>query len=217
VQLQADAVLFDSDGVLVDTRELVESAWRQLASEFGLPIGNLLKELVGVRAYDTLAKYLDGDRIEAAVQRLEDLEVELTPGTTLKAGAGRLLESMPDGRWGIVTSASRRLAAARWSSARLPIPQVTVTADDVRRGKPDPEPFATAARRLGVDPGRCVVFEDSASGGRAARALGATVLAVGDQPWPFDPAARIPDLGSVSVQTEGGSLTVRISRLPQPD
>ena len=211
MHLRAEAILFDSDGVLVDTHALVERAWRQLASEYGLPIEKLLNELAGVPAHDTLSKYLDVDRIGAAVQRLEDLEVELTPQTALKAGAGPLLESMPDGRWGIVTSASRRLALARWSGARLSVPEVTITADDVLRGKPDPEPFTTAARKLGAAPDRCLVFEDSASGGRAARAMGAAVCAVGDQPWSFTPEGRIADLRSVSVEAEDGSLAVRIT------
>lgn len=210
MQFAVDAILFDSDGVLVDTHELVESAWRQLAGEFNLPIGVLLRELVGVRAIETLAKHLPVDQVENAVKRLEDLEVGLTPATAVKPGCRRLLDQLPGARWAIVTSASRRLASARWAGARLPVPEVTVTADDVHRGKPDPEPFALAAERLGVAPERCLVFEDSASGGVAARALGASVCAVGDQPWSFEPMARISDLRSVSVRESSGALTVTI-------
>lgn len=197
--LRADAVLFDSDGVLVDSHVQVVESWTRLAAEFGLDIDRLLTELVGVRAVDTLGRYLAGDRLAAACDRLEDLEVETAGGTVPVAGAAELLRSLPVGRWTIVTSATRRLGTARWRGAGLPVPDRLVTADDVTAGKPDPQPFLAAARVLGVDPTRCLVFEDSASGGRAALAAGASVVAVGDQPWPFEPAARVPDLRSVRV------------------
>lgn len=197
--LTGDAVLFDSDGVLVDSHVQVVESWTRLAGEFGLDIDRLLTELVGVRAVDTLGRYLTGDRLVAACDRLEDLEVETAGGTVPIAGAVELLCSLPVGRWTIVTSATRRLGTARWRGAGLPVPDRLVTADDVTAGKPDPQPFLAAARVLGVDPARCVVFEDSASGGQAARAAGATVVAVGQQPWPFEPAARVPDLRAVRV------------------
>lgn len=197
--LSCDAVLFDSDGVLVDSHVQVVECWTRLAAEFGLDIDRLLTELVGVRAVDTLGRHLSGDRLVAACDRLEDLEVETAGGTVPIVGAAELLAALPDGRWTIVTSATRRLGTARWRGAGLPVPDRLVTADDVTAGKPDPQPFQAAAKVLGVDPARCLVFEDSASGGRAALAAGATVVAVGDQPWPFEPAARVPDLHSVRV------------------
>ncbi|MEZ5409443.1 MAG: HAD-IA family hydrolase [Acidimicrobiales bacterium] len=205
--LACDAVLFDSDGVLVDSHVQVVACWTRLAAEFGLDIDLLLTELVGVRAVDTLGRYLAGDRLAAACDRLEDLEVETAGGTVPIAGAAELLGALPDGRWTIVTSATRRLGTARWQGAGLPVPERLVTADDVTAGKPDPQPFLAAARVLGVEPARCVVFEDSASGGRAAVAAGAAVVAVGQQPWPFEPAARVPDLRSVCVVPGAGDGT----------
>ena len=199
MRFHAEAVLFDNDGVLVDTHHLVETAWRQLADEFDLSIDVLLGELAGVRAFDTLARHLDHDRAQAAVARLEDIEVELATQTEVKAGARELIGNLPEHSWAIVTSASRRLAQARWRGADLTIPYVTVAADDVDKGKPDPEPFLTAAGLLGVPPGRCLVFEDSDSGGLAAKSAGAIAIAVGNQSWPFPPAARITDLTSVTV------------------
>ncbi|MEM9563576.1 MAG: HAD-IA family hydrolase [Actinomycetota bacterium] len=199
VEIVADAVLFDNDGVLVDSHAQTELAWRRLAAEFDLDVETLLVELVGVRAADTLGRYLDGDRLTAAVDRLEDLEVELAPLTEAGGGAADLLARLPDDRWTVVTSATRRLAVARWRGAALPLSPTAVSAEDVSRGKPDPEPFLVGAERLGADPSRCVVFEDSPSGGRAALAAGATVVAVGDQPWPIEPAVRIVDLSAVRV------------------
>ena len=105
----------------------------------------------------------------------------------------------PADRWAIVTSATRRLGVARWTGASLPPAAQSVTFDDVTHGKPHPEPFLAGALRLGVPAERCVVFEDSASGGDAAAAAGASVVAVGGQPWRFTPAARVRDLSHVSV------------------
>jgi mannitol-1-/sugar-/sorbitol-6-phosphatase len=199
VLIPADAVLFDNDGVLVDSHAQTEQAWCRLAEEFDLDAPTLLAELAGVRAVDTLGRHLDGRRLAEAVARLEDLEVELAHLTEPMPGAAELLDHLPAGTWTVVTSATRRLATARWNGAGLPIPAVTVTAEDVRRGKPHPEPFLAGASRLGVEPGRSLVFEDSPSGGAAARAAGASVVAVGDQPWPHEPPLRIPDLRPVAV------------------
>ncbi len=211
MQFDVAAILFDNDGVLVDSHDLVEAAWRLLAEEFDLRIEVLLGELAGVRAADTLGGHLDPEQAGAAVARLEDIEVDLAAQTPLKAGASELTVRLPRTSWAIVTSASRRLAEARWSGAGLARPAVTVTADDVEKGKPSPEPFLTAAHLLGVPPGRCVVFEDSASGGMAARSAGTIPIAVGSQVWPFAPAARIDDLTSVTVAvplTGGVALTL---------
>lgn len=207
----AEAILFDNDGVLVDSHAQTEQAWRTLATEFDLDIDSLLVELVGCRAADTLGRHLSGDRLDAAVDRLEDLEVGLADRTEAGPGAAELLDGLPTDRWTVVTSAARRLAEARWRGAGLPIPPVTVTAEDVERGKPDPEPFLTGAARLGVEPDRCLVLEDSPSGGAAARAAGALVIAVGPQPWPIEPEARIADLTRLSVVGDtAGPLTVEV-------
>lgn len=215
LRLHADSVLFDSDGVLVDSHAEVEVAWRALAGEFGLDYAVLATQLVGVPARQTLERHLGGDVLTAAVARLEDLEVETAATTRPIAGARELVAALPGGRWAIVTSASRRLGVARWSGAGLPVPPHTVTADDVARGKPHPDPFLAGAALLGVAPSRCVVFEDSPSGGEAAAAAGATVVAVGSQPWRTEPASRIRDLRDVSVECGADGalvLTMALSR-----
>ena len=217
MHIDAGAVLFDSDGVLVDSHDLVEAAWRRLAGEFDLQIEALLGELAGVRSVDTLGRHLEPGQVGAAVARLEAIEVGLAAQTQVKRGARQLIGRLLGTPWAIVTSASRRLAEARWSGAGLTVSEVTVTADDVEQGKPSPEPFLTAAELLGVPPGRCVVFEDSPSGGQAARSAGAIPVAVGSQAWPFAPAARIPDLASVTVvvpSTGGVGLTLAKGRPP---
>ena len=211
MQIPFDAILFDNDGVLVDSHVLVDVAWRQLAEEFALDYGVLEKQLIGVPAADTLGKHLEGEALDRALPRLEDLEVEVAGDTPPMAGAIELTNSLPPTAWAVVTSATRRLAKARWAGAGITPPPSTITADDITNGKPHPEPFLNAARLLGVDPTRCIVFEDSPSGGIAAQSAGATVVAVGDQEWTIEPAARIADLTSASVRTATDrSLTLRI-------
>jgi sugar-phosphatase len=199
VRIDVDGVLFDSDGVLVDSERLVDLAWRQLAVEFDLELPTLIAERSGVRSVDTLSRHLSGDTLAKAVRRLEDLEVALAGQVNAVPGAIGLSAALPGGSWTIVTSASRRLARARWSGAGLVEPGGSVTADQVTSGKPDPEPYLLAAMLLGLDPTRCVVFEDSPSGGEAARAAGAIPIAIGAAPWAFEPLARIDDLTAVEV------------------
>lgn len=209
ITVHVDALLFDSDGVLVDSHVQVDVAWRALADEFTLDFPVLATQLVGVPARQTLARHLDGDRLDAAVRRLEDLEVETAATTAAVRGAPELLGALPSDRWAVVTSATRRLGEARWHGAGIPMPRFAITADDVERGKPAPDPYLAGAALLGVDPARCLVFEDSAAGGDSAVAAGAAVVAVGAQVWRVATAARVPDLDAVRVdQAPGGGLLV---------
>ncbi len=199
MRIEADAVLFDNDGVLVDSHGPTHAGWKHLCDEEGLDFDEVARHLAGVRAVDTLARFLPAERVDEAFARLEDLEIEYSSDVDPIPGALDLLAALPDGCWTIVTSATPRLAEVRWRHAGITPPVPHVTADDVDRGKPHPDPFLAGARLLGVDPTRCVVFEDSPSGGAAGAAAGATVIAVGDQPWDITPAARVPDLRSVRV------------------
>ena len=200
VTLVADAVLFDSDGVLVDSHAQVETCWSTLAREVGIDFEEIEAVYTGVPSRQTLARWLSGDDLDRACERLEDLEVAAAVRTKPMSGASDLVGSLPPGRFAFATSASARLALARWAGAGITPPPHVVTADDVTVGKPDPAPFVAAAGLLGVEPHRCIVFEDSDAGGRAAEAAGATVVAVGSLPWTVTPAARIPDLRSVTIR-----------------
>ena len=206
MRIDVEAVLFDSDGVLVDSGAHVDEAWSQLASEFDLDIEILAGELAGVRAIDTLGQYLNGSELNAAVDRLEDLEIDLATKVRALPGAVDLCAALPSGTWTVVTSASRRLGEARWNGAGIRMPQDTITADDVVHGKPDPEPYERAAMLLRVNPQQCVVFEDSPSGAESARRAGATLIAVGDLNWNFEPFARIEDLSAVSLIQPSSTL-----------
>lgn len=211
-ELHVDGVLFDSDGVLVDSHERGEVAWQQLAAEYRLDFETFRDAIVGVPAEQTLRSLLPERQVAAATARLEDLEVETATGTVPISGAPSLVAALPAGRFAFATSATLRLAIARWSAAGIDVPSEIITADDVTRGKPDPEPFVRAATLLGLEPDRCVVFEDSDAGGRSAVGAGARVIAVGDRAWSVEPVARIADLRAVRVEpgADGFAMTLVI-------
>lgn len=173
-----DAVLFDMDGTLLDSAASVVRSWTRWAREYGVSAQALSSgSFHGVPARDIVATLLPGGDVEAAYARIVDLEVVDTEGVVPLPGATQALEAAGD-RAAIVTSCSDDLAAARIAAAGLPAPAVVVTADDVTRGKPDPEPFLLAASRLGVAPDRCLVVEDAPAGLAAGAAAGCARLAV---------------------------------------
>ena len=208
LRLPFAAIVFDCDGVLVDSFIAVERAWAQLARELGLPSDELLATIHGVRAEDTLRRWVVPDRLEAALSRLEVLELEAARTAQPIAGARELVAALDGVRWGVATSGSRVLATARLHACGFPEPAVLVAADDVERGKPHPDPYLAAAAGLGVPAEQVVVFEDSPTGAEAARVAGSTVVAVATTfpPGTFPARATVPDLRAVSV--EPGVLVV---------
>jgi mannitol-1-/sugar-/sorbitol-6-phosphatase len=172
----ADGLLVDLDGTLVDSSGPVRRAWDAFAARHNLDPDDVNRFAHGRPSRETvrlLAPHADHD-VEAAL--LERAEVTDTNGVIALPGAFDLLRS--DRRLAIVTSCSTALATTRLRAAGLPMPSVIVTSDDVVDGKPDPACFAIAARRLGAHPARCVVLEDAPVGIEAARAAGATVIAL---------------------------------------
>jgi sugar-phosphatase len=177
-RLDCDLLLFDLDGVLIDSTPCIVRHWRRWAQQHGLDLDAILAAAHGVRTIETMrtvAPHLDAD---AEAARFTDHEVADTAGVTAIPGAATLLASLPPEAWTIVTSAGRALAEARLLRAGLPLPRLLVSADDVTRGKPDPEPYTTAARQLGCPPHRCVVVEDAPAGVAAGRGAGMRVIAV---------------------------------------
>ena len=148
-----------------------------------------------------------------AVARIEQLEVDDVPGggAVLLPGTAEFLASLPADRWAVVTSATRRLADARLDAVGI-LPKTLVTADDVTRGKPDPEPYLLAARQLGVDPARCVVFEDAPAGLQAGRAAGMTTVALATTHEARELTADlvVGDLSALSALVSGDGVEIRI-------
>ena len=170
------AILFDLDGVLVDSTGSVGRQWRIWARERGIEEQKVMAIAHGVRAVEvirTLAPHLDAD---AEVRILEKREAADHDGVSVMPGAAALVASIPEGRWCVVTSGSRHLASARLRLAGIPAPKVMITADDVANGKPHPEPYLKGAKSLGFDPQKCLVIEDAPAGIRAAHAAGMKVI-----------------------------------------
>jgi sugar-phosphatase len=185
-----DTFLLDIDGTLIDSRSVVEDAWRDVAARFGADPDAILAVCHGRRDEDVVAEFFDPAVIPAALGRMAAVEQERTGDVIAMPGAAEFLAGLPSRRWAAVTSGSRRLMTARLQGAGLPIPSVLITADDVRLGKPHPEGYLAAAARLGVPVGSCVVVEDSPTGVAAGLAAGAFV--VGLAPSPDDlPAADV--------------------------
>lgn len=176
--LPAAAVLFDLDGTLIDSTPVVERAARRWAAEYGLDPEAFLADAHGRRTGDRVAEFLPAGQVRAAADRLDALELDDVEGIVALPGVRDLLADLDGLPWAVVTSMDRGLLGVRIPAAELALPDIVVTAEDVRNGKPDPEGYLLAARRLGVDPADCVVVEDAPAGVRAGRAAGATVIAV---------------------------------------
>lgn len=213
VQPLCAAVLFDMDGVLVDSQGVVRRTWRRWCARTGLDEATVLSAAQGRRTMDTLqavAPHLD---LTTEAEWLEQAELGDREGIVAIPGAQELITALPDDSWGVVTSAGGKLARRRLEWAGLPAPRSLVTADDVQQGKPSPEGYLLAAAQLGVDAGRCVVIEDSPAGIEAARAAGMSVIALTTTHEGEElPAAEflLPDLIGIEVGGGGGDFVLRI-------
>ena len=174
-----DAFLFDMDGTLLSSILAAERAWSAWAQRHGLDVTDFLPSIHGLRTAEAM-RLLNAPghdpEVEAAaivVAEMEDME-----GVAEIAGAAVFLASLPADRWAIVTSAPRALALRRLAAAGLPLPALIVTSEDVQHGKPAPDCFLLAARRMGVKIENCLVFEDAPAGIAAAEAAGAPVMVI---------------------------------------
>ena len=172
------AILFDLDGVLVDSTRSVDRQWRAWARQKGVDGDKVMAIAHGVRTIEVIravAPHLDAD---AEVWELENREADDQEGVDIMPGAIELIRSIPEGRWGVVTSGTRLLASARLRFGGLPVPKILVTAEDVANGKPHPEPYLTGAKRMGFNPADCLVIEDAPAGIQAAHAGGMKVVGI---------------------------------------
>jgi sugar-phosphatase len=209
VAIPAEGVLFDCDGVLVDSDASVAQAWGRWARKYRLDPVAVGEIVHGRRAADTVDLLIGPEGRAAALADIDDFEVEDAATVTPLPGAIDLIGGMAGARWALVTSGNRILARARLSAAGIVAPEVLITADDVRNGKPDPEGYLAAAHRIGVAAERTVVVEDAPSGVLAARAAGVgAVVGVGARALETDADVVVEDLRAVSWTGAG----LRISR-----
>lgn len=173
------AFLFDMDGTLTNSIAAAERVWTRWALDKGVNVDELLPTIHGVRCIDTLRRLnLPGVDPEREAELLAQAETDDVEGVISIEGAAAFLASLPAERWAVVTSAPRKLAERRILAAGLPLPKVMVAAEDVAHGKPAPDCFLLAARRLGVNAEECLVFEDAIAGITAAEAAGAKVMVI---------------------------------------
>jgi sugar-phosphatase len=177
-QLECDAVLFDLDGVLIDSTICITRHWEAWARQHGLDVDDVMQVAHGIRTVETMQRVAPHLDVEKEAERFTAREVVDSEGVVAIDSASRLLNGLPRDVWAIVTSGSRELATARLRWTGLPIPRTLVTADDVRQGKPAPEPYLVGAKRLGVAVEGCVVVEDAPAGIEAARAAGMRVIGI---------------------------------------
>jgi sugar-phosphatase len=208
------AILFDLDGVLVDSTGSVTRQWRRWAEDNNIDPQRVLDIAHGVRTIEIVRRLAPHIDAEAEALMLEKREAADQEGVSVMSGAADLLSSIPEGRWCVVTSGTRYLATARLKLGNLRIPNVLVSADDVSKGKPDPEPYLTGARLLGVNPTECLVIEDAPAGIRAAHAGGMKAIGI-TSTYPAsglqESDAVIQTLSQIKVESVGGKLRVTVS------
>ncbi|QCV96018.1 HAD family hydrolase [Acidipropionibacterium acidipropionici] len=204
-----EAVLFDSDGTLIDSTAVVERCWARWTAEFGVDPADARH---GVPVIEIVNELIEPARRSRALARIRELELGDIDGVVPMPGAVDALRALDAATSAIATSCDRDLMEVRIAASRIPAPPVVITRTDVEHGKPSPDPWLLAASRLGADPARCLVVEDSQAGLDAARAAGCATLALrtttsGD----LDADAVVDDLSWVrfTKESDGVHVTLR--------
>jgi len=219
VLIRCKGILFDMDGILISSIGSVERSWTKWAHLRGVDPALARSTAHGRRAIETIAKLRPDLDSEKELKVIEDIEVEDNEGLTVLPGVLDLLAALPPDRWTVVTSATERLARIRLAAGGIPVPKRLVTADQVTRGKPHPEPFLAGAALLGVAPAECVVFEDSSSGAEAGRAAGCTVVATTfSHPAEFLDRAHylLRDLTGIRIESAADQIQLNFTPLAGP-
>jgi sugar-phosphatase len=207
------AFLFDMDGTILTSIRSAERVWTAWAARHGLDVDTFLPTLHGKRTHDTIRQLgLPGVDPIAEAAWITAAEIKDVADIEAIYGAADFLASLPPDRWGIVTSAPRALAKARLAAAGLPSTNLLVAAEDVERGKPAPDPFLLGARKLGVAPEDCLVFEDTQAGLQSAKAAGMQSIVVTlthTHPMETDVFGVLDYADLRAVQTDDGMLRVR--------
>lgn len=196
-EVHCGALLFDLDGVLIDSTPAVTRVWSQWAIDHGFDPTEVVARAHGRPSLTTVREYLPHADHAAENRKVEQAEIKDIQGVVPLPGASELLASLPPHRWTIVTSCTRALAEVRLKAAGLPVPPTMVTSTDITLGKPHPEPYLKAAGKLGIEPAECVVLEDAPAGIRSGKAAGARVIALQTI------------LDKAALRSEGADWTVR--------
>ena len=177
VVIHCKGILFDMDGILISSIGSVERSWTKWAEMRGIDPAYAISMAHGRRSIETVATLRPDLDPEAENLVIETIEIEDTEGVSVLPGVLDLLAALPSARWTVVTSATEPLARVRLAAGGIPVPERIITAESVSEGKPHPAPYLAGSALLGFAPEECVVFEDAASGTKAGRAAGCTVVA----------------------------------------
>jgi sugar-phosphatase len=218
--MEFKGILFDLDGTLIDSLAVVDRAWGSWAERNGLDVEQVLQVIHGRPARESLTELLvgaDAQKIDQEFAWLERYEAENTKGVYALPGAIALLNQLNSQQipWAIVTSGTLPVASARIKAAALPAPQVLVTPEQIKNGKPDPEPFLLGAEKLGLPAEHCLVFEDAPAGVRAGYLANCTVIALQTHFKPEQlPEAKhyIHSLEDLQICEEGDEFRLSFSR-----
>ena len=206
-QISCRALLFDLDGVLVDSTPAVERVWANWARQRGFDPQDIVRRAHGRPSIATLRELLPNADHEAENRIVERCEIEDLEGVVAAQGALALLKSLPPSQWTIVTSCTRALAEVRIRAAGLPVPAKFITSTDIQNGKPHPEPYLKGAALLGYPANDCVVVEDAPAGVRAGKAAGARVIGL----LPIATGSELVDAGANWTVKDCGSITLTSS------
>ena len=213
MNFQCSAILFDLDGVLVDSTRSVARQWRRWAEENNIDPEKVLAIAHGRRTIEVVRILAPQLNAEAEEKKIEKREADDNDGVAVMPGAADLLKSIPEGSWCVVTSGTRYLATSRLRFFHLPIPRVLVAADDVRKGKPDPEPYLKGAELLKLKPAQCLVIEDAPAGIRSAHAGGMKAIAL-TSTYPEselqEADAVLQNLGQIRVRSLDGERKLQV-------
>jgi sugar-phosphatase len=212
--LRAEALLLDMDGTLVHSTTEVETVWRLWCQSHRLDPEPVLAMCHGVRSREVIRALAPQLDLAREVALLDELEIQHAGVAEPIAGARTLLGALSPARWALVTSASQRVARHRLASAGLPLPRLLIGAEDVVRGKPDPEPYLLAARRLGLAPADCLVFEDAPAGICSALQAGCQVVQIGgDKRLDDGVRARLEDWRQIRLTEDEAGLQLCMANL----
>ena len=214
--LRAEALLLDMDGTLVHSTTEVETVWRLWCQSHRLDPEPVLAMCHGVRSREVIRALAPQLDLAREVALLDELEIQHAGVAEPIAGARTLLGALSPARWVLVTSASQRVARHRLASAGLPLPlpRLLIGAEDVVRGKPDPEPYLLAARQLGLAPADCLVFEDAPAGICSALQAGCQVVQIGgDKRLDDGVRARLEDWRQIRLTEDEAGLQLCMANL----
>jgi sugar-phosphatase len=209
VCVTAKGILFDMDGVLISSIGSVRRCWWRWAKMYDIPNADEYEVPHGMRAIEIVKMLRPDIDPQEGLRVIEEMEIEDISDLRVLPGVSALLDGLPLERWAIVTSSTRRLLVARLKAAGLPLPERIISADDVERGKPDPEPYRRGAGLLGFRPEECVVVEDAPSGVGAGKAAECRVIGV----LGTHSAAELRGADWILGSLEGLAVTVSVDGL----